>query len=99
MKLNGFQKFQILVLVSGIGMASLGFFFAPKKTIAKPDPKDIGLFMPADCTPERILSVSNGRTGLVLSYRGPGGSVKAALYPNAQAGDRPEFTFVFLNDK
>jgi hypothetical protein len=99
MKLLVIQKIQILVLLLCLGIASLGLLFAPPKVESHPDSKDIGMFMPADCAPDRILSVSNGRTGLVLAYKTPNGAVKAALYPNALAGDRPEFTFVFLNGK
>jgi len=80
---------------------SLGHFIG--RTVAEsrehPQGKDIGLYMPQDCAADRIISVSNGKTGLVLAYRGPNGGVKAALYPNPQAGSGPEFTFVFLNNK
>jgi hypothetical protein len=61
-------------------------------------PKDIAIFVPKDCKYENIISVSNGKTGLVVTYRTESGMVRVLLYPNAQAGDSPSFTFVVMHD-
>jgi len=65
-----------------------------------PKGKNIDLRIPSDCAPDRIISVSNGRSGLVVGYRSStDGRVKAALYPNPQDSSGPEFTFTFEEGK
>jgi len=86
----GVLLFILAIIILGLLLSAIS---------ASPPGRDISLVLPEQCEPENIISVSNGKTGLVLGYRTVGGQVRAALYPNPQDGSHSEFIFVFVKDK
>ena len=59
--------------------------------------KNIVLVLPADCL--QILSASDGKNGLLVTYKSAVcEKTRAALYPNANDGDKPSFIFTFVKE-
>lgn len=68
----------------------------PVVNLDHPEGKNIALIMPSDCEAKNIIGVSNGRVGLILTYRTEKGMVKAAQYQNPQAGTGPDYIYIFI---
>lgn len=68
----------------------------PVVNLDHPEGKNIALIMPSDCMAKDIIGVSNGRMGLILTYRTEKGMVKAAQYQNPQAGTGPDYIYIFI---
>ena len=59
--------------------------------------KNLVIVLPADCL--QVLSASDGKNGLLVTYKSAVcDKTRAALYPNANDGDKPSFIFTFVKE-